>query len=125
MKKEIPPVINSANIESVFVGEGYARKRLLFAADEFTVAIVEAPPNFTFKLKSHPEDEVVFVLEGSVHYADGRVVKPGEATRNWPNYVHGGKSGQDGLIGLEVKVPPDPELLRIAQKSRESLGKES
>lgn len=111
---EIPPIVDSADVEPIFVGEGYARKRLLFATDEVTVALVEAPPDFQFKLKSHPEDEVVYVLEGSVHYADGRVVNPGAATRNWPNYVHGGHSGPKGVRAIEVKFPPDPVLLRMA-----------
>jgi hypothetical protein len=117
MTEKIPPVMNSKDIESIFIGEGFARKRLLFATDEFTVAVVEAPANFNFNLKSHPEDEVVYVLEGSVHYADGRVVMPGGATRNWGGYVHGGKTGPDGFVAIEIKVPPDPILLNYSKQN--------
>lgn len=107
MTEKVPPVVNSNAIEPVFVGEGYALKRSLFVTPSYSVALVEAPPNFQFKMKSHPEDEVVFVLKGSVHYADGRVVEEGEATRNEPHYVHGGSSGPDGVLALEVKCPAD------------------
>jgi mannose-6-phosphate isomerase-like protein (cupin superfamily) len=85
--------------------------------------------------RKHPNEEIVFVLQGRLEYEDGRVVEAGQVTINHPMQPHGCKvASQEPAIAFCVHAPPpqrfdQPEMvnhfLGFHRKKHPSIDPES
>ena len=75
---------------------------------QIVVLLAEVPPHDTGSGHSHPGDEIVYILEGSVTFTlDGKpdvTLKAGETCHIPAKQVHFGKTGSDGLKFLSIHV---------------------
>ena len=90
-------------------GDGRMRRLVLFRGDALMVALTELDPGASWLRSSHPEEEVVYVIQGRLEYEDGRVVTTGMLTVNLAMQDHPGRSAGEGVtVLLEVYAPPPP-----------------
>lgn len=84
--------------------------RYLLRSQSAGVAIVDAIPGVDVDGDTaHPENEIVYVLEGKIEFLDGqgRVVRPGECVTNVPGMEHPNRySGRSPIRMLEINSPP-------------------
>lgn len=88
--------------------------------ENISATVIESRPGIEFEEAGHPEEALVFVIEGLVMYENMRVVRREEAVIQCPNTPYRGKYvGTESVRLLVLKVmpkpgsqPPDAELMR-------------
>ena len=88
--------------------------------ENISMTIIDAEPGMSFEVKGHPEEIMIYVLEGLVVYEGGRNVRKDEAVFHCPNASYRGKyAGVETIRLVALKVvpkpgsaPPDPALMR-------------
>ena len=70
-----------------------------------------------FTQLGHPEEEIVYVLQGQIGYDNGRLANSGEALVNLPNTPHPGRYiGTEPTVILEMKSPPSLGIFALDRK---------
>jgi len=95
-------------------------KWFLGGIENISMSVIDSQPGIEFEESGHPEEMMIFVLEGLVLYENGRCVRKEEAVFQCPNTPYKGKyAGTETIRLLSLKVvpkpgtnPPDPELMR-------------
>jgi len=88
--------------------------------ENISATIIESQPGIEFDEAGHPEEMLVFVLEGLVMYENARCVRREEAVIQCPDTAYRGRyAGTESVRLLVLKVtpkpgsrPPDPDLMR-------------
>lgn len=109
MKKVIKP----EEVEVIHTPTG-AMLRPLAVTDNLGICRNERGLGGEFAAHGHPEEEIIYILQGQVDYVDGRVVKANEASFNLSDAPHGGSYSETIWTQvLEAKSPSDPSLARF------------
>ncbi len=106
-----------ANVPLTEIGRG-AFSRLV-AGEGVLLSFFEIGPGVHFPVHSHPNEQVMVVLEGSATFTIGErgfEVKAGDVCVIPPNAAHGGPAGEKGVKGIDIFVPPREDYLRKAAR---------
>jgi quercetin dioxygenase-like cupin family protein len=83
--------------------------------DAVMTTFVTFEPNADAPLHHHSEQQIAIVISGELTFTVGgetRVMTPGDMVVIPPHVPHGGVSGPDGCVALDVFTPPREGLLR-------------
>jgi quercetin dioxygenase-like cupin family protein len=94
---------------------------------QIVVLLAEVPPDATGSGHSHPGDEVVYILEGSVTFTlDGTpdvTLKAGETCHILAKQVHIGRTGSAGVKLLSIQVEETgTRQRRLAAEEMDKVG---
>ena len=105
-------VIRIEDVKTFYDAGVMTTRRLWAATENFSICICESQPGSSFGGASHPEKEIMYVLQGQLQYEDGRVAKEGEAVINLPDMPH---SVRREILTrtFEAKAPADPKILKM------------
>ena len=107
-------VIKLEDIESFRRPTSGSRQRVILLTANVSVCHLENDPFKELPDVGHPEEEIVYVLQGRVEYENGRVVRAGEAICNLPDRPHFAKyTGTEPIRIIEVKSPPDHRYFQL------------
>ena len=88
-------------------------QRILVVTETFSVCYLENMPVLEFPEPGHPEMEIFYVLSGKIEYADGRIVRAGEAVCNIASMPHPCRyAGTQPMRLLEIDSPANVNLAR-------------
>ncbi len=101
-------VIKLEDIESFRRPTSGSWQRVVSLTPNASVCYLENHPVKELPDLGHPEEEIVYVLQGRVEYENGRVVRTGEAICNLPDRPHFARyTGTEPIRSIEIKSPPD------------------
>jgi hypothetical protein len=85
--------------------------KVIVVTGNFSLALIERETTGGVRAKevstSHPEKEIIYMLQGQLTYDNGRVLNPGRAIVNLSNFDHpNADTGEEYSHFLEMKVPP-------------------
>jgi quercetin dioxygenase-like cupin family protein len=100
-------VFHWRDIEPVEVRKGFFR-RTLIEGEKLTVVLSEIIPGSSGAPHTHPEEQVMFFLQGSCKDPDGTMYESGTVTYVASGKEHGGllTIGDEPSIVLELFAPP-------------------
>ena len=91
-----------------------SQQRVVLLTANASVCHLENHPFKELPDVGHPEEEIVYVLQGRVEYENGRVVRAGEAICNLPDRPHFARyTGTEPIRIIEVKSPPDHRYFQL------------
>ena len=107
-------VIRLEEIETIHDDTG-AKIEPLAITENMSILGKERKPGGEFQDPvGHPEEEIVYVLQGQVEYDDGRTIRAGEAGCNLPDAPHSGIYGKIGIPRIiEVKSPSEERFAKF------------
>ncbi|MQA10416.1 MAG: cupin domain-containing protein [Pseudonocardiaceae bacterium] len=88
-----------------------------------TMAIVELEPNSVVARHQHENEQLGFVIEGSIHFTvDGvsRECGPGDTWRILANVPHHAEAGRDGAVVAEVYSPVRADWAQLPDSAAQS-----
>lgn len=92
-------------------------RKVWLLTETLSVSMNDSQPGSRFVDPGHPEKEIIYVIQGQLEYANGRVVTDGEAIINLPDMPHPGKrTGRRAIRTLEIKSPCSSRLLEMLNK---------
>jgi len=93
-------------------------RRIWLLKENVSVCMNESQPGSEFIDPGHPEQEIIYVIQGQLEYDNGRIVRDGEAIINLSDVPHPGRrGGAKPIRTLEIKSPCSSRLLQMMQKS--------
>lgn len=107
-------VFRKENVKTFYDANIMSTRRLWAATENLSIVTIESQPGSTFQGIKHPEKEILYLIQGHLEYADGRVVRDGEAVVNLADMLHSvTRKGMRTTISLEAKAPADPRILKM------------
>ncbi len=86
-------------------------QRIVVLTENVSVCCLENRPVRELPEPGHPEEEIIYVLQGQIEYENGRLVGAGEALCNLPDLPHPARYvGTEPIRIIEIKSPPDHRL---------------
>jgi len=118
--RDMSDLVDIGTVPAIDVWGDAVRARRI-EGEKITLAIVELKPNSVVPEHQHPNEQIGFVIQGSVTFTiDGetRLLGPGGTWRILSNRPHGVTVGPEGAVVVDVFSPTRSDWNRFPLMSR-------